>query len=256
MGTVRWSGTARTAFGDLSQGNLLKPTALWGLMAPVINEFWPNATGRPGNDFLAATDCRTLLMHLVIERRAVPVPDEHDVVVEIVTPLGAQRPGGRAPRYGGIDQVRFIDPERPAGDQVVATWKGWWLWFRAGEHGSMRLLDQPAPGVALEQDDTLEEPERPPRLDAAEPGSRFRWTSRETDTNDHVFSLSFVERAENALADRGVDTGQVHRWQTWWLRPAFLGEAMLPQVEERDGEWLIALRNLERDEVSAVVRAG
>lgn len=256
MTTLRWSGTARTAFAHLSQGSLLKPTALWDLMSASLNEFWPLATGGSGNDFLARTDVRTLLMQVAIERTREPVPDEHDLVVDFATTLGAL-PGGdtRPPRYGGIDRVVLRDPGRPDGDDVVARWTAHWLWFHALDDGGLTLLHEPAPGVIVAQDSALEEPERPPRPGGAVPGLPFRWTARETDTNDHVFSLSYVERAENALADAGVDTAALHGWRAWYQRPSFLREQMSPEVEQGEGEWTVVLRNVARDSVSAVVRA-
>ena len=256
MATLEWSGAARTAFAHLSQGSLLKPTAVWDLMSAALNEFWPLATGGSGNDFLARTDVRTLLMQVALERSREPVPDEHDLTVDFATTLGAL-PGDQArpPRYGGIDRVVLRDPARPPGQDVVARWTAHWLWFRAADDGGMTLLHQPAPGVIVDQDDELEAPPRPPVAEGAAAGLPFRWTARETDTNDHVFSLSYLERAENALADAGVDTAALHGWRVWYQRPSFLREQMSPAVEAGNGEWTVALRNVARDAVCAVVRA-
>lgn len=250
MAVVRMRGTARTAWAHLSQGGMLKPTALWDLTASTLNEFWPAATGGSGNDFLAGTGVRTLLLQVAIERAARAVPDEHDLLVEVDTTLG--RLPGPTPRFGGLDQMRLRDP-RDGG--VVASWHGWWLWFRTDEDGAISLLDQPAPGVIVDQDDVLAGAARPPGLERPEPGAEFRWTARETDTNDHVFSLAYLERAENALADHGLDTTALHHWRVWFLRPSFLGEQTTPEVDPGDGEWTVGLRNGARDQLSAVVRA-
>lgn len=250
MATVQMRGTARTAWGHLSQGGLLKPTVVWDLASPTLNEFWPTATGDSGNAYLDTTGVRTLLLQVAVERVTRPVPDEHDLLVEVDTTLGALP--GDTPRYGGFDRIRLRDPD---GDAVVASWTGWWLWFRAGEHGALSLLHEPAPGVIVDQDDVLPEAVRPPRSAQPAVGTRFRWTARETDTNDHVFSLAYLERAENALADQGVDTSTLHRWHVWFQRPSFLGEAMACEIEHTTDGRLVALRNTARDEVSAVVRA-
>ena len=250
MATVRMRGTTRTAWAHLSQGGLLKPTAMWDLTASTLNQFWPTTTGASGNDYVARTGMRTLLLQVALERAPRPVPDEHDLSVEVDTTLGALP--GAMPRYGGLDRMLL---RTPGDGGVVATWTGWWLWFRQDEDGGVSLLHEPAPGLIVDQTDELQEAVRPPRLERATVGTRFRWTARETDTNDHVFSLAYLERAENALADEGVDTSGLHRWHAWFMRPSFLGETTVCETETHEGGWLVALRNVERDEVSAVVRA-
>lgn len=255
MGTITWAGTARTAFVHLSQGGLLKPTGLWDLLSPTMNEFWPAAVGATGADYLDATGVRSVLMQLSAERAPHPVPDDHDLSIGIATTLGAlPGSGGRPPRYGGLDRVEVRDLGVQDGP-VHARWSAWWLWFTAGEHGAIHPLHEPAPKVVVDQDDVLDAPLPVPRIEGGVAASRFRWTSRETDMNDHVFFLSYPQRAENALADAGLDTGALHRWHVWFVRPSFLHEAMTAEVAPDADGWMVALRNDERGEVAAYVRA-
>lgn len=253
MGTVQWEGAARTAFAHLSQGGLLKPTGLLDLLSPTMNDFWPAAVGSTGADYLEATEVRSLLMQLSIERAAHPVADDHDLALDMVTTLGYMPgSGGKPPRYGGVDRVQVRSADDINGP-VHATWTAWWLWFRIGPRG-IEVLHDPAPKVLVDQDDALDPPLPVPRMDTADVASRFRWSSRETDMNNHVFFLSYPQRAENALADAGIDTSALHRWRAWFVRPSFLHEAMTAEVA-RDGDgWMVALRNDARDEVAAYVR--
>lgn len=254
MGTVVWEGTARTAFAHLSQGGLLKPTGLLDLLSPTMNDFWPAAVGSTGADYLAATGVRSLLMQLSIERAAHAVADDHDLALRMVTTLGHQpAAAGKPARYGGVDRVEVRSADGPDGP-VHATWTAWWLWFTLGAAG-IQLLHEPAPGVLVDQDDMLDAPLPVPRLDGGDVASRFRWSSRETDMNNHVFFLSYPQRAENALADAGIDTSALHRWHAWFVRPSFLHEAMTAVVAPDADGWMVALRNDERGEVAACVRA-
>lgn len=255
MATVGVDGRGVVGFGDINQAGLLKPTAVFRLMTGALDHWWPAATGLPGPEFLEKTELRSAMVQLEIVRSTVRVPDEQELVLDFACDLGAAHPGsGKPPRYGGRDRLALRPADEP-GAPAVATWTAWWLWFRQGDGGRLRLLDEPAPGLLAEQDDRFDDMEPAPAVDAGEDASTFRWTSRETDLNEHVFFMSYVERGENALADAGVDTGTLHRWRTWFLRPAFLGERMTAQVEQRGDAFLVALHNEDRSEVSAVVRA-
>lgn len=256
MGEVAVTGSARLGFSDISQHGELKPTAVFRLLSGALDHWWEKATGLPGPDFLEETGLRNAMVQLDIAVAPVTVHDEQEVVLDFSCTLGAM-PGreGRPPRFGGRDLLAV----RPAGDPTadpVAVWTAWWVWFRPGEDGRLRLVNEPAELLRTDQDDIIGDAEPTPEPVEPRPSSAFRWTARETDMNDHVFFLSYLERAQNTLADLGLEEASLRRWHVWFQRPAFLGEYMVPRVGQAPGgEPLVALHNQARDETSAIVRA-
>jgi hypothetical protein len=102
-------------------------------------------------------------------------------------------------------------------------------------------LKETGPAVATTGPDGLDCPDvelppidRMPVLEEPKELGTFRWTVRESDINGHVSQVSYLDRAENALADAGVQLTVPFRCQAWFKRPAFTLEETVALVEQVD----------------------
>ncbi|MBO2448575.1 hypothetical protein J4573_15840 [Actinomadura barringtoniae] len=134
------------------------------------------------------------------------------VTVNHVIRHGRRPRPNRDPEYGFVD---FLEVVRDADGVVLADLTANTVWVDFGG-GTPKVAAQAPDGL----DCPLEElPPVDPLPVMTEPlaSSTFRWTSRECDvTNDHVSFPSYVERAENAVADAGLTLPERPVWQGWY----------------------------------------
>lgn len=236
MADVQVAGSAKVGSADLDQEHRLKPTAVFGLFEAVLPDTWAALAGTTRDDYFATHPARLVFSYLRVERLPARLRLDEQVSLHF-TGLAGHYPGrDGAPRYGLRDHLVISGQ-----DGEALRWDACVYWVRMDGGGAGGFLDTPAPALRADQSQALTVPPRRPPVEGDVVG-RFRWTPRETDFNRHVYFGSYLERAENALADLGRDPSLPTTWELWFSRPAFLGETMEALVEESDGTAVIALR--------------
>lgn len=237
MADVRVAGSAKVGFAHLDQDRRLKPSGVFGLFETILPDTWNALAGMSRDAYFAAHPVRLVFSYLRIQRLAARLRLDEQVAVRFHGLAGHYPGRDNTPRYGLEDHLTIT---RPDGEEALRwTAAVYWVGMEGGAAGG--FLDRPAPGLRADQSQALTSP--PPRPSAGgDVVGRFRWTPRETDFNRHVYFQSYLERAENALADVGGDPSLPATWELWFSRPAFLGETMEALVEEPDRSAVVALR--------------
>jgi hypothetical protein len=155
---------------------------------------------------------------------------------------------GAPDRYGGVDAIEWSVDGEP-----VVTCRHHWLWFSPAKNA---LLDDPAPGFSIDQSTSLDEPPAIPTLDGAREVGTFRWTLRESDINEHVNAVAYVERAENAAADAEADGRALRRAGIWFRRPSFTGDRSAALALSSGSEVLVGLADAESGKSLCTVSFG
>jgi acyl-CoA thioesterase FadM len=249
VGTLDWTHEVRVGWTDVDQDGLLTFSSIFRFVAAGYAGMFPLLTKRSRADYFAAHDLQPIMRHMEVARKPRGARLDEGLSVHFTGRLGFTRDarsGSR--RFGGHDAIRLIDEH----GETLARWTQDWLWFapKTGE-----LLAEPAPELRTDQSDELPSPEAPPRSSAEAEGGRFRWTRRETDVNRHVTASAYLERAENAVADAGLDAGGLHEADLWFRRPALVGDLMTSSCDGHDdGTLLVSLARAAPDEVCALVR--
>jgi hypothetical protein len=234
---------------DVDQDGLLKPSSMFRFVAAGYAGMFPLLTESPRAEYFATHDLQPIMRHMEVAREPRGARLDAGLSVRFTARLGFTRDArSESRRFGGHDAIHLVD----AHGETLARWTQDWLWF-APKTGA--LLAEPAPGLRTDQSDELPSPEAPPRSSAEAEGGRFRWTQRETDVNRHVTASAYLERAENAVADAGLDAGGLHHADLWFRRPSLVGDLMTSSCDEHDdGTLLVSLARAEPDEVCALVR--
>ncbi len=185
---------------------------------------------------------------LRVEVEAVPVIPKESLRARFQTTLGHYPVReGKAPRYGGMDTMSF---EGMQGE--VARMSTSWVWFQHSKDVWPHVLRE-APPEFLDTGLTLPFHQPAPEVEG-EFAHRFVWTRRETDLNQHVNSMAYFERAENALFHIGLTPAAVGAWDVWYLNPAFPHQHTDAYVEVRDGRALVRMAAANGGETSTVMR--
>lgn len=248
MAEVEARGTARVGFGQIDQAHRIKPTSAFGLLEEILPAIWQGLAGTSRDAYFAAHPARLVFSHLRIDLPGPRLELDEEVVLSFDGLVGAYPGRDGRPRYGLKDQFAILS----ANGEPALRWTAEVFWIHADGPRAGRFLDRPAPGLRHGQEHPLEPP--PPRPDeAGTPVGTFRWTPRETDFNRHVYFQSYLERAENTLADAGIDPAERSHWDLWFLRPAFLGDTMHVELAAGAEDSTVGLRR--GDELCCIIQS-
>ncbi|NEB03364.1 hypothetical protein [Streptomyces sp. SID13726] len=246
-----WNTRDRVAFEDLDQHRTFKWTSVMRVMAQghanAPRGIWPEGSRA---EYSAVHGIHSIVSYFDLTRALHRPMSDGVLALHYERQLGyTMDRGGHSRRYGGIDTSSVVDD---AG-LLLAQARHHWLWFRA-DRGA--LLDEPAPGFTPDEQSTElpPVPVRPSALEESVTDHRFRWSSRETDLNQHVTFSAYVERAENALADEKTGTDGLPRLEAWFRQQSFLGDAMRTAVQSGDGCETVRLEHAESGALCAVLR--
>lgn len=209
----------------LTQSRCLKPTYLLPVLRAAGDAWWNRYPGQDWDEYCRREMLRPLVTHLRVSTPETELDQGEPIEANLSIGMGA-RAGREGHRYGGRDEMVVR-----ARGEVVATWSCDWLWLDFGGGDLPTFLSDPPRGLAVDLTE-LERPGRRPTVDGGQE-SAFRWTRRETDLNNHVFFLAYLERAENAVTE--ADSGfEAREWEMWYSLPSFAGERMLLRLTEPD----------------------
>jgi hypothetical protein len=209
----------------------------------MVPPWWQDVAGVDREEFGRRTGCIVLARYSRVTILSAGVRPGCAITGRLFVTTGSRsiRDGSR--EYCGIDrlEVRDAETENLLGELYID-----WLWLRQTGHSGFRRANEPPAG--LEHLNALVP--APPAMPAPPDKSacsRFRWTSRETDYNQHIAFQSYFDRAENAVADLGLATSDLGVWEAWYRRRCLAGEVMrldvgiarddgIPMVLSVDGE--------------------
>lgn len=207
------------AFETLHQHRLLKPTHVYRYADIPTTQWWRKAIGLTHAQYYHQYRLGAVLTYLAVDIRDVALMPQDPISVRFRTLLGryASAPE-KPPRYGGIDELALVAEDGREAARITS----YWLWFRTPVEGKPGTIAEPPP--LFQGSDRMFPPHTQAAAFDGAPAGEFRWSRRETDLNQHVNSLAFVERAENALADAGVAVAPVGRFEIWYQKPGFAGQ--------------------------------
>jgi hypothetical protein len=237
------------AFETLTQHAFLKSTEIYRYGDTPMHTWWLDAVGMSFSRFYERHFIGAVLTYLRIAVYPVRVMPQDELSVSFQTLLGKSVPhDGKPSRYGGRDIVGVAG----ADGALAAELTGHWFWFAQPPGKKPGTLKEPPP--LFPPVERLLEPDPPAPVVAGAPANAFVWTRRESDLNQHVTSLAFVERAENALADAGIKLPKTGVVEVWYQKPAFSGGRTEAFVEEAEGVRHVRLADAESGVTSTVLR--
>lgn len=245
MNELRFTDSVQCGFDALDQHGRVKRSAV----ARFVMDGYGRAPGWGARgEHIATTGLSPITTYLEVTREPHQLHVDQRLEIQFANEYGFV-PGrdDASPRYGGRDRIEITDEH----GTIVARWRQHWLWHRV-ETGE--LVHTPAPGVPVGQEQLLDGPPPRPGLDQPVDRRPFRWTTRETDVNQHINVLGYLERAENALADAdGLDPDRATDVRLWFRRPAFLADAMVADTGRHQDVLLVELRRTDPEELCAVL---
>ncbi|WP_165964014.1 hypothetical protein [Actinomadura sp. KC216] len=173
------------------------------------------------------------------------------VTVNHVIRHGRRARPNRRPEFGFVD---FLEVVRDSDGAVLADLTSHTVWVDFSS-GTPKVAESPPSGLDCPLED-LPEIDPLPTLTTPVASSSFRWTPRECDvTNNHVSFPSYVERAENALADAGLALPERPVWQGWYRLEFRCDERTTVRIcEEEDGGLLFGFCNEDERRARTFVR--
>jgi hypothetical protein len=236
-------------FGVTGRGTV-QQRELFRLMERTGPQWWRPAAGMTREQFWTTRQCALMARSSTIRILQSGCRPNDQVTVEHVITHGRRERPQREPEYGFVDELRVL---READGAVLADLTMNTVWVDAGENGP-RIAPAPPRGLNCP---LRELPAIEPLPAVAEPlaTARFHWTERECDvTNRHVSFPSYVERAENALADAGLAMPERPVWQGWY-RYEFVGDDWATVTASRDGgAFVLGFRRDEERRPRVVLR--
>lgn len=212
------------ALRSLSHLGGLKPSQLSDFHDPAARAFFHDLTGEIRFAFFERAGVRAVITHLAVETTTARLqPDEPVTVifrmaVGVVEGSAPERP--ERPRLGATTTMEVFHD-----DACIVRWDDHARWVRL-EDGVPRPVETLPPEFEPAWVGTLPRAPRPPKLEGWGPVTTFTWGPRDTDLNEHVFFLSYLERVEDAFAERRSSHEPPQRCEMWFRSPAFLGERM------------------------------
>lgn len=237
-------------YENLTQDGGIKPTSLVQPLRAAGAQWWATHTGLDWASYCNDRNLRPLVTYLATETPAKGLASGSSVHANLTIAMG--RIPGRKPgtyRYGGLDRLELVTEDH----QLVASWVCLWFWLSIQDGALPGFLTDPPDDLPARQADLPSVP-LAPRLTNSQERERFKWTARETDLNNHVFFLSYLDRGENALANIGCPAPAI--CEAWYSRPAFLGETMVVDAEKSDPPGQLLRIGRTPEDVCAVMRFG
>jgi hypothetical protein len=205
-------------FEALTQERLLKPTQVGRFTDLPGSQWWQRSLRKSHSDYFLAHYLGAVVTYLKISVEPVRLMPQQPVEVRFQTRLGAYAVAGKPSRHGGIDTLEICDR---TGARALRM-ETYWLWFSMPPGGRPGTLQNPPPEFD-NVERQFEAHKAYPEV-TGDPQRPFTWTRRETDLNQHVNSLAYYERAENALTDAGEPIGSTGDFEAWYVKPAFMGQ--------------------------------
>lgn len=241
--------TAEVSFETLHQRRLVKPTHVYRYADAPGTQWWRRAVGMTHSDYYRRYRLGAVLTYLAVDVFDVPLMPQDAITVEYDGPLGRYVYSPDKPaRYGGLDHLALIAED----GREAARLRSYWLWFRTPEQGRPGTIAEPPP-LFPPRDEVFDPHPAAPAVTGTL-ATRFRWTRRETDLNQHVNSLSFLERAENAVAEAGLAVSPTGRWEIWYAKPGFEGRQVDAYVAEAATHIDVRLTDTEATHPLATLR--
>lgn len=245
MGTLTFDDTVQCGFHVLDQRGRLKFGAIMQIVMDRYGravETWSKVSR---GDYTARTGLNPITTFIDLARVPHQLHVDQEVDLRIAGDYGYYPGRDDAPaRFGGQDRI-----ELTADGTVVASWGQRWLWHnvRSGE-----LLHEPAPEIATPQDQELARPPARPRLHDPSVEEEFHWTPRETDLNQHINVLGYLERAENVLAN-GDELDRAASVRLWFRQPSFLDDLMTARAGREDDAMIVELEQADSGNLCATL---
>lgn len=247
MGTLTFDDTVQCGFHVLDQRGRLK----FGSVIQIVMDRYGRAVQAWSKTSRGAYTARTGLAPIVTSLKLARAPHQlhidQKMNLRIAGDYGFFPGAGDAPaRFGGRDRIELTTE----GATVVSMGQHWlWHHVRSGD-----LLHEPAPGVATSQDQELAKPPARPRLLDPSVEGQFRWTPRETDLNQHINVLGYLERAENVLANAdGLDPETAASVRLWFRRPSFLDDLMTARAGTEGDAMIVELQQASSGNLCATL---
>lgn len=243
---IHWK--TEVSFETLHQHRLFKPTHVYRYADIPTTQWWHQSIGLTHSEYYRRHRLGAVLTYLAVEIHDVALMPQDPITVRMKTHLGryASAPE-KPPRYGGIDELALVSDD----GRAAASLTSYWLWFRTPLEGKPGTIAEPPP--LFQPSDRLFEPHtQAPAFEGA-PAGEFRWTRRETDLNQHVNSLSFLERAENALTDAGATVSPTGRFEIWYQKPGFADQRTAAFWDRAENGIRVRLANAETGQPMTVL---
>ncbi len=238
----------RVPFESLHQERFLKGPEIYRFGDESYERWFTQALGMSHSAYFERYHLGAVVTYLTIEVFPVRFMPRDAVTVVAEGILGRHPHPRGEPRYGAVDRLSI---ENEAGE-TAARLESNWLWFNMAPGKKPATITTPPPEAAPVDRVFPAIPAVP--AGAGERINGFRWAPRETDLNQHVNSMAWVARAENALADAGVVFGPLGKIEIWYQRPGFQGEAMESYVDSLDGAHTVRLVKQDGEITCAVAR--
>lgn len=237
------------AFETLHQHRLFKPTHVYRYADIPGTQWWHNAIGLTHSEYFKRHRLGAVLTWLAVDVNDVALMPQDPITVRFKTLLGRYASVPEKPaRYGAVDELALVADD----GRVAARLSSYWLWFRTPVEGKPGTIAEPPP--LFQHADRLFAPHPQAAAFEGAPAGEFRWTRRETDLNQHVNSLSFLERAENALTDIGVTVAPTGRFEIWYQKPGFAGQRTAAFWERFEDGVRVRLANAETGQGMTVLK--
>jgi hypothetical protein len=245
---LSFTDTATVTYEAVDQNRRLKPSHMMRLFDAAAQHWWTTVTGAARHEFCERAGVRIFMNQLGISTSDVPVTPGDQVSVRMDSITGAEASGKR---YGGDDLVTVT----AADGRELARWTGRWWWLNWGDSGPTGFASAPPAGVSASIHDLPAPLVPPPPSDVAHRGS-FTWSLRDTDVNNHVYFLAYLERGENALAEYGAAADTIRSVECFYLRPCVAGQPMNVAVSPVDVGFLVELRHAASGKAAASLTYG
>lgn len=233
------TGTETLPFFGLDQKGSIKVSELFWMFERLLLGWWPKFIGMKREDFWSSTGHFLVARHTHV-RRLLPAGTPGEVVAtQVHTLMGCRQKKDSGREYGGINR---FEVSRKSDNAVVASLDFAWTWVDASS-GAPKIAAAAPSGLPGDKYD-LPPIEEVPAIAAAEPAGAFTWSLRETDPNRHITFMSYLERAENIIADKKSERKSPVSWEVWFRRECRAGETMnVSFANDSEDRQIIALEN-------------
>lgn len=237
MGETTWRSRDVVGWLDHDQSGVLKLTSVVKFAWAAYRQFTVELAGLSRIDYFTKHGCAPVIAFLEVTSAGPATRLDDEIHMDVRARVGFVP--GEAPRYGGITLLTLTDENGVELGQL----RNHWFWFNT----ETRSVQREPVFATVDQDEALEEPPERPRLGGDANVQPFRWALRDTDLNHHANTAAYLERAENAIADLGLDAVPLRQAKMWFRRPSFLGETMHTGVQGIDHGALVDIASTDGD---------
>lgn len=241
-------GDELLSFYTTNQDGQLKMQDVFRMWERAAPRWWEQVTGMKRADYWDRIHHRIVARYARVSTFSGGRQAGETIATRLVTKSGLRprRDGGL--EAGAVDCFHALDAQGQLLAEVVQAWT--WLDMSAGKPA---VAQRTPAGLQCRQHE-LPSVEDMPTVAADAPRLTFRWTLRETDPNRHVTFLSYVERAENAVAELQLPASP-SVWEGWYRRECHAGELMTAALgQDAQGRIVVELSSVEDGQRRAILR--